>query len=267
MARPVLPRPLDSGPRMPDSVLRRRPAVVIPPQRLPPTPPAPARTEVQPGRRRPLPPTPPVRGRRTFPIPMIAAALVFAGLFAVAAGLGAATNVDLSSWFRGPDKPPPRAFPVLDPSPPMHLTIPSIKVDAPIMRVGLATDGSVDVPPLDKHNEAGWFDQGPSPGEFGPALIVGHADTRKGRSVFYDLGRMRNGDTIEIERRDHQVAVFEVNSVEHYGKSKLPVDRVYGDYRRPGLRLVTCGGNWLGGGQGYSDNVIVFASLVKAEDA
>jgi hypothetical protein len=28
---------------------------------------------------------------------------------------------------------------------------------------------------------------------------------------------------------------------------------------------VTCGGNWLGGAQGYSDNVIVFASLVKAE--
>ena len=45
------------------------------------------------------------------------------------------------------------------------------------------------------------------------------------------------------------------------------VDRVYGDYSRPGLRLVTCGGNWLGGGEGYSDNVIVFASLVKADDA
>jgi hypothetical protein len=255
MARPVLPQPLD-GPEMPESVLRRRPAVVVPKQRASwPEP-----------RRRPLPPTPRVRGRRTFPYPLVAAALVFLGLFAVAAGLGAATDLDLSRWFHGPDKPPPRAFPVLDPSPPVRLSIASIKVDAPIMNVGLAKDGSVDVPPLGKHNEAGWFDQGPTPGEFGPALIVGHIDTRQGPSVFYNLGRMKSGDKIEVERRDHQVAVFEVNSVEHYGKSKLPIDKVYGDYSRPGLRLVTCGGNWLGGGLGYSDNIVVFASLVKAEE-
>ncbi len=260
MARPVLPRPHD-GPQLPESVLRRRPAVVVPTQR------APATAVWKEPRRRPLPATPKVRGRRTFPLPLVAAGLVFLGLFAVAAGLGAATDVDLSGWFHGPDKPPPRAFPVLDPSPPVRLTIASIKVDAPIMDVGLAKDGSVDVPPLDKHNEAGWFDQGPTPGQFGPAIIVGHIDTRQGPSVFYNLGKVKSGDKIEVERRDHQVAVFEVNSVEHYGKGELPVGKVYGDYSRPGLRLVTCGGNWLGGAQGYSDNIVVFASLVKAEDA
>lgn len=155
---------------------------------------------------------------------------------------------------------------MLEPSRPERLTIPSIDVSAPVLEVGLANDGSVDVPPLKRHNEAGWFDGGPTPGQFGPALIVGHADTRTGPSVFHDLGELRSGAVIEVSRADGSVAVFEVNSVETFDKDRLPVHRVYGDYSRPSLRLMTCGGDWLGGREGYADNVIVFASLVDARE-
>jgi sortase (surface protein transpeptidase) len=263
MSRPVLPKRVVPGPRLPESVVRRRPAeVVAKPRRLPPPPQAPAR---RPFRRRPLPAPRPVRGRRPIPFGLVAAALVFVGLFCVGMGLGNATGFNVSALFRGPDKPPPREFPVLEPSRPVRLTIPSIKVEAPVLEVGLAADGSVGVPPLKRHNEAGWFTDGPTPGQFGPSLIVGHADTRTGPSVFHDLGRMRPGQKIEVLRRDRRVAVFEVNSVENFGKAKLPIQRVYGDFSRPSLRLVTCGGTWLGGERGYSDNVIVFASLVDSK--
>jgi hypothetical protein len=197
----------------------------------------------------------------------VAAALMFVGLFCVGMGLGNATGFNLADFFRGPDKPPPRAFPVLEPSRPVRLTIPSIKVEAPLLEVGLAKDGSVDVPPLNRHKEAGWFRDGPTPGQFGPSLIVGHADTRSGPSVFHRLGSMEPGQKIEVLRQDRRIAVFEVNSVENFGKAKLPIQRVYGDFSRPSLRLVTCGGTWLGGKEGYSDNVIVFASLVDSEES
>jgi hypothetical protein len=75
------------------------------------------------------------------------------------------------------------------------------------------------------------------------------------------------GARIEITRRDRQVAVFEVNSVEQFRKDRIPVPRVYSDFSRPSLRLITCGGAWVGGGTGYADNVIVFASLVDAHKA
>lgn len=71
---------------------------------------------------------------------------------------------------------------------------------------------------------------------------------------------------MEVTRRDRAVAVFEVNSVEHFDKEALPVERVYGDYARPGLRLITCGGRWLGDGIGYADNIVVFASLIEVRD-
>ena len=103
--------------------------------------------------------------------------------------------------------------------------------------------------------------------DIGPAVIVGHADTRTGPSVFHDLHKLKPGQRIEVFRRDRRVAVFEVNSVEHFGKTKLPVQRVYGDFRRPSLRLVTCGVQWQGGSTGYSDNVVVFASLVASRRA
>ncbi|AEV82215.1 sortase [Actinoplanes sp. SE50] len=263
--------PTGKPPHVPESVRRKRPAQVItapPPGTVTGPLPAPRPQGGRPAFRVPLPrrtPTPrPAPGRRRrWPIGWIALILFFLGLFAVGMGLGVATGFDLG-MFRGPDAPPPRSFPVLEPSRPERLSIPELKVDAPILQVGLAGDGSVDVPPLNRHNEVGWFDGGPTPGQFGPALFVGHADTRTGPSVFHDLGRLKPKQRIEVRRADGTVAVFEVNAVEHYDKDQLPVGKVYGDYSRPSLRLMTCGGRWLGGEQGYSDNVVVYASLIDS---
>jgi hypothetical protein len=217
-------------------------------------------------RRRRVVPTPrrtasPARRNWTGPLAVV---LILVGVFATGAGLGRSGGwLDLVG---SGNKAPPRDFPVLEPSRPVRLEIPSIKVKAPVQRVGLAADGSIAVPALERHNEAGWYDRGPTPGQFGPAIIVGHADTRTGPSIFHDLVRLRAGARIQLIRADRSVAIFEVNSVEHFDKAKLPAERVYGDYSRPVLRLITCGGEWVGGGIGYADNVVAFASLVKARE-
>ena len=289
-----LPPPV-TVPRVPEAVVRKRPAeivappptaVVAPPVRvvaprspivapapglvtgpLPPTPPAPGRRTRGSFWSRPRTAPRPVPGKSPWPVAPVVLGLLFVGLFVVAMGLGAATDLRLPRLFDRTvsDEAPPRAFPVLDPSAPRLLSIPAIKVRAPIMAVGRAADGSVGVPPLKRHNEAGWFGDGPTPGQFGPALIVGHADTRTGPSVFFKLGRLKPGQKIEVSRADGSVAVFEINSVEHFAKDRLPVKRVYSDFSRPSLRLMTCGGDWVGGEQGYADNIVVFASLVAAK--
>jgi sortase (surface protein transpeptidase) len=98
-------------------------------------------------------------------------------------------------------------------------------------------------------------------------VIVGHVDTHTGPAVFHELKELRSGDRVEVRRADRSVAVFEVDAVHRYDKNALPVDEVYGDFSRPRLRLITCGGRWVGGETGYADNVVVYASLVKARDA
>ncbi|MGC4839243.1 class F sortase [Micromonospora vinacea] len=161
-------------------------------------------------------------------------------------------------------RPPPKKFPVLPASQPTSLAIEKIDVRAPVHDVGIAPDGTIAVPDAARAQEAGWYDQGPTPGQYGPAVIVGHVDTTSGPAVFHKLRELRSGDEIEVTRTDRRVAVFEVNSVEKFDKGRLPVDEVYGDFSRPSLRLITCGGQWVGGETGYADNVVVFASLVKA---
>ncbi|MGW5668032.1 class F sortase, partial [Micromonospora sp. NPDC003776] len=145
---------------------------------------------------------------------------------------------------------------------PVSLSVPAIKVTAPITPVGQAKDGSVDVPPLTQHNQTGWYDRGAVPGEAGRAIIVGHVDTKSGPAVFYHLRDLKPGDRIEVTRSDRSVVTFMVDTVEYFDKANLPADRVYGDSGPPELRLITCGGEWRGGRTGYQDNVITFASLV-----
>lgn len=195
---------------------------------------------------------------------VLAACLLLIGLFATGIGLGMQNGLDL---FPRADKAPPGEFPVLDPSPPKRIRIPSIDVDAAVHGVGLERDGTIAVPSVKLRNEAGWYDEGPSPGQYGPAILVGHVDTKDKPAVFHRLKDLEPGARIEIARRDRNVAVFEVNSVEQYNKRALPVNEVYRDYTRPALRLITCGGNWVGGTTGYADNIIVFASLVSSHRA
>jgi sortase (surface protein transpeptidase) len=148
-------------------------------------------------------------------------------------------------------------------STPMRISIPAIDVNAPITRVGLASNGAIGVPPLDNNNLAGWYSGGPSPGQLGPAVIVGHVDGPKGKSVFYRLGSLKPGQKVTLELANHRTALFSIYSVEYYRKGKFPGSRVYGDYSRPGLRLITCGGSFVGGSTGYEDNIVVYASLTN----
>lgn len=161
-------------------------------------------------------------------------------------------------------RPPPKKFPVLDPSTPVAITIAHIDLSAPVHQVGMAADGTIGVPDASRSREAGWYDQSPTPGQYGPAVIVGHVDDGSGPAVFHDLKNLRPGDRVEIRRMDRSVAIFEVNSVKRFDKEQFPTQEVFGDFSRPNLRLITCGGAWVGGETGYADNVVVFASLVRA---
>jgi len=185
-------------------------------------------------------------------------------LLLVVGGIATVAGIADKDLVRPDDVPPPGRFPVMEPSRPVELRIPSLDIDAPVHNVGLADDGSIAVPALAKHNQAGWFDKSPTPGQYGPAVLVGHADTRDGPSIFHDLSRVRPGARVEVVRRDDSVAVFEVNSVERFEKADQPIDRIYADFTRPALRLITCGGEFKGGSIGYVDNIIVFASLIEA---
>lgn len=145
---------------------------------------------------------------------------------------------------------------------PVRLRVPAIGVDTPVIRLGLASDGTVQVPPITAHDRAGWYRHSPTPGQTGPSVILGHVTVGDyGDGVFRHLARLRPGERIEARLENGTTAVFAVESVRTVAKADFPVDAVYGDVDRPELRLITCGGRRTG--DEYPDNVIVFATLVS----
>ncbi|MEU6913543.1 class F sortase [Streptomyces olindensis] len=148
----------------------------------------------------------------------------------------------------------------LPPSPPDRIRIPAIRVNAPLTGLGLTRTGSLDVPPAARKNLAGWYEAGTTPGEKGTAIVAGHVDNAEGPAVFYALGALAKGSTIEVDRRDGSVAVFTVDAVEVYAAKDFPDEKVYGAAHRPELRVITCGGGY-SRGTGYQGNVVVFAHL------
>lgn len=142
---------------------------------------------------------------------------------------------------------------------PCRIAIERIGVDAPIIRLGLNRDGTLEVPT--NFSQAGWWSGGTVPGKRGPAVIVGHVDSKSGPAVFYRLRELHPGDVVKVWRAGMPAVEFEVIASGRWPKAAFPTDLVYGELSYPGLRLVTCGGAFDGSTGHYVDNVIVFGRL------
>ena len=143
---------------------------------------------------------------------------------------------------------------------PVRLRIPSAGVDTQLQRLGRSVDLSIEVPT--DFDVAGWFAEGPRPGQSGPAVILGHLDSRTGPGVFSGLTRLPSGAEVLVDRADGSTAGFRVSRMLRVPKAAFPTELVYGPTLEPSLRLVTCGGSFDQATGSYRDNVIVYADPV-----
>jgi sortase (surface protein transpeptidase) len=146
---------------------------------------------------------------------------------------------------------------------PTHLDIRRIGLRTAVIPLGLNADGTVMVPPANPEAPAGWYRYLASPGEPGPAVLLGHVDTYRGPAVFHQLAALVPGDRITIDRTDGRTVAFTVRSVKTYPKSSFPTEAVYGRTDAPVLRLITCGGSFDRVRRTYLSNVVVYAELTS----
>lgn len=188
-----------------------------------------------------------------------------AGVVAVmATGVLVGAAVHLTQPAAAPPAPAAVAAPVAPGAvaAPVAVRIPALDVDSALVGLHVDRDG-VLVPP-DTADVAGWYADGPAPGETGPAVVAGHVDSHLGPGVFADLAQLRPGDRVEIDRADGSVAAFAVREVVQVAKAAFPTSEVYGPTTGPQLRLVTCGGEF--DGDHYRDNVIVHADPADTDE-
>lgn len=143
---------------------------------------------------------------------------------------------------------------------PVKLQIPAIGLAVSVSELGLNSDGTVEVP--SDIQEPGWFRLGPSPGQIGSAVILGHVDSYQGPAVFFQLRTLQSGDRVDVLLADGVMTHFVVTSVVMYPKTQFPDQQVYGSHGYSALQLVTCGGTFDNQTGHYLSNVVVYTSLV-----
>jgi sortase (surface protein transpeptidase) len=151
---------------------------------------------------------------------------------------------------------------------PVSLTIPAIGVNSALLHLGLNADGTIQVPSLvTSAGEAAWYKYSATPGQVGASVIEGHVDSYHGAAVFFRLGALSPGDTIDVRLADGVTAIFRVTGVREYLKTHFPAKEIYGATNYAALRLITCGGVFDFTTKHYLSSTVVFASLVSSRPA
>jgi hypothetical protein len=98
----------------------------------------------------------------------------------------------------------------------------------------------------------------------GAALLSGHVNWEGRRGPFDELWRMHQGDEVSVVDARGGRWVYRVDDVVTVPKELLPAQaaRWFGQDGPHRLVLVTCGGDYVGGTEGYDENRLVTARLV-----
>lgn len=144
---------------------------------------------------------------------------------------------------------------------PVALVVPALGIDTRL--VGLTTGGDGALQVDEDPQRAGWYVDGPAPGDLGPAVLAAHSDSLLGPGIFAELDRLRPGDRVDVRRADGTTATFTVREVATYAKRAFPTAQVYGGAGSATLRLITCGGRVDPQTGRYRSNTVVFADEAR----
>lgn len=166
---------------------------------------------------------------------------------------------------------------------PLELQIPALKVNAPVLGVGLTSDNKMDSPkgPIGDQiwHTAFWYRGSGIPGEPGTATITGHVNDPLGRpEIFANLQDLQPGDVIVVHYSLLNIDIrFIVDEIKVYSiqESSDPevLKKIYGAGPIAGtgpqpsldgsshLTLITCAGNIVNGE--FDHHTVVFATRTK----
>ena len=147
---------------------------------------------------------------------------------------------------------------------PVSLTIPLIGVQTNLMTLGLASDGTLQVPPRTWSRLRAGTRAAPGrepsarPSSWATSTAAGDV-----KGVFFRLRQLSAGDKIYVKRSDGTLVEFRVTSVQQYLKDHFPTQAVYGAVPDPELRLITCDGTFDLATGHYLSNIVVYATEVS----
>ena len=213
------------------------------------------------------------RRRRTSWIRSLFGFVMFAGIVvAVVAGVIVSRNylsddgvvlvVDNATG-ETPDTIPTDASTV-DRSSPRSIVIGDLKLDTPVVAVGLEDDGQLEIP---DETEVGWYQYGSAPGLPGATVLAAHVSWNRTIGPFHDIGNLEPGAEVDVVADDGSIRVYQVVERALYDKDELPLDRIWTTTGDETLVLITCGGSYNADIRRYRQNIVIYAVPVDVRPA
>ncbi|WP_323710799.1 class F sortase [Mammaliicoccus lentus] len=125
---------------------------------------------------------------------------------------------------------------------PVKISIPRLNISNKLEHTGVNSDGEMEVPK--DINTPEWFKEGYKVGDNGNAVIAGHVNDGQNPGVFTDLHKLKKGDEIEVEDKNHKKLIFKVYDKKLYELKKSPVEKIFGYSSNRHLNLITCEGEY-----------------------
>lgn len=147
---------------------------------------------------------------------------------------------------------------------PKAIDIPAINAfGKDVVPLTVDANNVLETPDVHTPQVAGWYTGGAVPGDPGTSVIVAHVDGFGKRGLFYDLSKVKIGDTVSVDRTDKKTAVFTVTKVAKYDKTEFPTDTFYSNPPGAELHLATCGGRYDAKAHRYLDQWLVWSALTS----
>lgn len=153
---------------------------------------------------------------------------------------------------------------------PTSVQIPAIGVSGNLIPLGIqgqngvpvtSKAGEVEVPSVSTPRQIGYYSLGYLPGQIGSAVLIAHVDGDGMLGAFHDLGKMKAGDKITVDRADGSKLMFTVTKVEVIRKMDISDKALFGPEPDAELKLVSCAGRFDHATGQYEDNIVVFSTL------
>ncbi|MFC7612972.1 class F sortase [Actinokineospora soli] len=161
-----------------------------------------------------------------------------------------------------PAAPPATRAPTEQPAEPRAQAAGTVRLrgggEARLVRTELGPDATLPVP--ESLREATWWGADLAAAE-GATVLAGHVNWRGRTGPFAELWDARVGDQVSVVDPAGATWAYRVSEVVTLAKDDLPAraEELFGQSGPHRLVLVTCGGRWVGGADGYESNRIVVA--------
>lgn len=154
---------------------------------------------------------------------------------------------------------------------PVSVDIPSIGVHVTsknLIPVGLNPDNTMATPDDRTPQVMGYYTHGAPPCQPGPdtvpAGLNAHIDGHKQQGALFNLKDIKPGATITVGLDNGTTCTYAVDELVKVSKTSFPTVLVWGSTPGPEIRVISCGGPFIGPPLGYRDNLIAKGHMVSS---